>query len=238
MDFTNFPVEILFVIFEQLRITDDEVGNDEDYGDDGDDDGLMEIDHRSYFHEHFREYDFYNYNAYQLYALSILSKKYCKTFNSDIYWEQILQYKDINLPKKNFKKKYIQSIIRPYFKKIDRYYKCKILEEKTSLKIQKKNIEYLDDLFMDSSENEFGQFMINMKGYWVPTLKDKIPKKSNNWMTMTFETRGYPRKKIYGWEKHVCIRLKKIIKRNIQYYFNEIELSKKRFKSCELYLQK
>jgi len=234
MDFTDFPIEIIFIIFEKLLESEDYIYDENDINDD-----WQELDDRSYFKEYnFREYDFDTYNAYQLSSLSLLNKKYYKTFNSDIYWEQILQYKNIVLPKKNNKKKYIQSIIWPYFKKIDRYYKCKLLEENTCLKIEDKNIEYIDDLLGSADENEYGQFMINMKGFWTQTLKNKIPNKSNNWMTMTFETRGYPRNKSYGWVRGISRTLKCKYLKNIRYYKNEIELSKKRFKSCKLYLNR
>ena len=96
----------------------------------------------------------------------------------------------------------------------------------------------MDDLFKDAHENKYGQHIVYMKGFWTTTLKDKIPTKSNNWMTMTFETRGYPRNKPYGWEMEVCKRLKYKFNTNIEFYENNIKLSKKRFKSCELYLQK
>jgi len=234
MDFTDFPLEIIFIIFEKLLESEDYIYDEYEINDD-----WQELDDRSYFKEYnFREYDFDTYNAYQLSSLSLLNKKYYKTFNSDIYWEQILQYKNIVLPKKNNKKKYIQSIIWPYFKKIDGYYKCKLLEENTCLKIEDKNIEYIDDLLGSADENEYGQFMINMKGFWTQTLKNKIPNKSNNWMTMTFETRGYPRNKSYGWVRGISRTLKCKYLKNIRYYKNEIELSKKRFKSCKLYLNR
>jgi hypothetical protein len=111
-----------------------------------------------------------------------------------------------------------------------------LLEEKTSLKIQEKNIEYIDELFKGSDKNIYGQYIINMNGYWAPTLKNKIPKKSNNWMTMCFETRGYPQKKAYNWEREICFRLKYKCSKNIKYYLDELELSKKRLESCNLCL--
>ena len=57
-------------------------------------------------------------------------------------------------------------------------------------------------------------------------------------MTMTFETRGYPRNKSYGWVRGISRTLKCKYLKNIRYYKNEIELSKKRFKSCKIYLNK
>ena len=96
MDFTDFPIEIIFIIFEKLLESEDYIYDENEINDD-----WQELDDRSYFKEYnFREYDFDTYNAYQLSSLSLLNKKYYKTFNSDIYWEQILQYKNIVLPKK------------------------------------------------------------------------------------------------------------------------------------------
>ena len=233
MNFTDFPFEIIFIIFEKLL-------ESEDYDDVSNHDEIEYhkecVNNQGYPEFNYRVYDFDNYNAYQLCALSLLNKNHYNTFNNDIYWKQILQYRKINLSKKNYKKKYIQSIIRPYFKKIDKYYKNLLLEEKTSLKIQEKNIEYIDELFKDSDKNIFGQYIINMNGYWAPTLKNKIPKKSNNWMTMCFETRGYPQKKAYNWEREICFRLKYKCNKNIKYYLDELELSKKRLESCNLCL--
>ena len=125
MNFTDFPFEIIFIIFKKLL-------ESEDYDDVSNHDEIEYhkecVNNQSYPEFNYRVYDFDNYNAYQLCALSLLNKNHYNTFNNDIYWKQILQYRKINLSKKNYKKKYIQSIIRPYFKKIDKYYKNLLLE--------------------------------------------------------------------------------------------------------------
>lgn len=233
MDFTQFPVEIIYIIFEKLLETEEYICHIYE-------NEWKSIDNRSYFKYNNIEYNFDNYNAYQLCILSIINKKYNSTFNNDIYWEQILEYNNICFPKVNYKKKYIQSIVYPYFKNIDRFYKCKLLQEKIYLKIEENNINYMNELLKDSEyQMIFGKKFtyINMKGYWTCTLKNNIPKKSNNWMTYIFEKRGYPVKKCYEWEIEKIKKLKENAIKNINYYLNEIDLSNKRFNSCELYLK-
>jgi hypothetical protein len=81
MDFTYFPLEIIFIIFEKLLESEDYIYDEYEIKDcDKLNDEWQELDDRSYLKEYnLREYDFDTYNAYQLSSLSLLNKKYYKT---------------------------------------------------------------------------------------------------------------------------------------------------------------